>query len=126
MQRHLEIPGNDQPLVDAESRISHAPGPAQHHRHRRKRLKSRALVHEFELARIERVHADANAERVDDALALPVAHLDVGRPIGHDLFVIEVRFWQFRLPPSHSPRSGAFAAACVDSISFRAEGNSAV
>src|SRR6516164_7478850 len=83
---------------DAEGGVGHAAWPAQHHRHGGKCREPGALVHEFELARIERVHADADAERIENALALPVAHADVARPVGHDPFVIEIRFRQRRLP----------------------------
>src|SRR6516165_3453981 len=98
MQHHLEVAGDHQALVDAEGGIGHAARPAQHHRHGGKRLEPSALVHELELARIERVHADADAERIEDALALTVAHANVAGPVGHDPFVIELRFRQCRLP----------------------------
>ena len=73
------------------------PGPAEHHRHGGKGFEPGALVDEFELARIERVHADADAERVEDALALAVAHADVGGPVGHDPFVVQLWLRQCRL-----------------------------
>src|SRR6516164_1821833 len=98
MQHHLEVAGDDQALVDAEGGVGHAARPAQHHRHGGKCREPSALVHEFELARIERVHADADAERVENALALTVAHANVAGPVGHDPFVIELRFHQYRLP----------------------------
>src|SRR5262249_10211869 len=100
MQHHLEVAGDDEALVDAEGRIGHAARPPQHHRHGGKGGEPGALVHEFELARIERVHADADAERIEGALALTVAHADVARPVGHDPCVIEIRFHQCRLPCS--------------------------
>src|SRR5215813_7622791 len=58
--------------------------PGQHHGHGGKGREPGAFVHEFELTRIERVHADPDAQRVEDALALAVTHADIGRPVGHD------------------------------------------
>ena len=98
MQDHLEVAGDHQALVDAEGGIGHSARPAQHHRHGGKRREPGALVYELELARIERVHAGADAERIEDALALTVVHANVARPVGHDSFVIELRFRQRRLP----------------------------
>src|SRR5262249_50706529 len=104
MQHYLEVAGDDEALVDTEGRIGHAAGPAQHHRHGGKGLEPGALVHEFELARIERVHADADTERIEDALAPTVAHAHVARPESHDPFVIEIRLCQRRLPCSQSAK----------------------
>src|SRR5439155_20657705 len=54
-----------------------------------KRAEAGALVDEFELAGIERLHAEPDAERIEDAVALAVAHGDVGRPMGHNPFIVE-------------------------------------
>src|SRR5262249_62006361 len=94
----LEVAADHEALVDAEGGMGHAARPAQPHRHGGKGREPSALVHEFELALIERVHAHADAERIEDALALTVAHADVAWPVGHDPFVIEIRFYQRRLP----------------------------
>src|SRR5262249_13405106 len=48
-----------------------------------------ALVDELQRAGIDGVHTDTDAERIDDAVARAVAHGDVGRPIGHDAFVVQ-------------------------------------
>src|SRR5262249_60367780 len=103
MQHDLEVAGDHEALVDAEGRIGHAARPAQHHRHGGKGREPGALVHEFELALIERVHAHADAERIEDALALTRAHADVAWTVGHDPFVIEIRFYQPPLPCPQFP-----------------------
>ena len=54
-----------------------------------KGLEARALVHEFQLTRIDRVHAQSDAERIENALARAVVDGNVGRPIGHDPFVVQ-------------------------------------
>ena len=66
MQHQFEVAGDDEALVDTEGRIGQAPGPAQHHRHGRKRLQPGALIDEFERAPVERVHAQPDAERIED------------------------------------------------------------
>jgi hypothetical protein len=40
-----------------------------------------------ELPGIERVHAEPDAERIENAVARAIARRDVARPVGHDLFV---------------------------------------
>ncbi len=89
MQHHLQVGVDHEPLVDAECRVGHAARPTEHHRHGGKRLEAGALVDEFELPRIERIHPEPDAERIENAVARAVAHGDVGGPIGHDPFVVE-------------------------------------
>src|SRR5260370_18555873 len=93
MQGYLEVACDDQALVDAKRWIGHAARPAQHHRHGRKGFEPCALIDEFELAWIERVHAHSDAERIEDALAFPVAHTDVDRTIGHVPLIVEIGLW---------------------------------
>ena len=92
MQHHLDVARHHETIVDAESGIGHAAGPAQHHRHGGEGLEAGALVHEFELTRINRIHSKPDPERIDDALALAVAHWNIGRPMGHDPFVVQRHF----------------------------------
>src|SRR6266436_2195516 len=126
MQRHLEVACDDQALVDAKRWIGHAARPAQHHRHGRKGFEPCALIDEFELAWIERVHAHSDAERIEDALAFPVAHTDVDRPIGHDPLIVEIGLWHVVSRGRNSVSLRQFSRSrTVDSSCFRAARNSA-
>src|SRR6266446_1818903 len=126
MQRYLEVACDDQALVDAKRWIGHAARPAQHHRHGRKGFEPCALIDEFELAWIERVHAHSDAERIEDALAFPVAHTDVDRPIGHDPLIVEIGLWHVVSRGRNSVSLRQFSRSrTVNSSCFRAARNSA-
>src|SRR5450631_1010179 len=88
MQHHTLIGEHDHPLINAELWIGQPAHPTKRSSHRRE-CREILLIDELKLALIERVHAKADAERVDNTIARTIARPDIRGPIGHDLLVVQ-------------------------------------